>query len=228
MSSSKAAKAFHVFWEIINRERVVWPQKKELLSRARRVAALKRAGYNLFRLPSRAVFIDLLTDSGTARMSEAQWLSMFRGDESYAGSESWFRLRKKIQEVFTFSYVLPVHQGRAAERVFFEATLKPQKNIIVGNTPFDTTRYWIETCGGKVVDCLCAANYDDPEQAPFFGNVDLQKLESALKAHRGAVACMLITITCNSAGGQPVSFENIRAARKLAKRYGIPLFLDAA
>ncbi|MDO8558048.1 MAG: tryptophanase [bacterium] len=229
MLSKKARKAFHAFWKIANAEQAIWPQKRKLLSRKDRESTLESAGYNLFRIPSHAVYIDLLTDSGTSRMSEAQWMGMLEGDESYAGSESWKRLKQKIQDVFGFPYVLPVHQGRAGERVFFETVISPRQKYVIGNTPFDTTRHWIERSGGEVIDCLPGPkNFYDWRRDPFFGDMDLEKFSKALRAHAKKIACVLITITCNSAGGHPVGLENIRRARKLTEKYGVPLFLDAA
>ena len=229
MLSKKARKAFRVFWKIANAERAMWPQRRELLARKDRESTLAGAGLNLFRIPSHAVYIDLLTDSGTSRMSEAQWLAMLEGDESYAGSESWERLKQKVQDVFGFPRVLPVHQGRAGERIFFETIMRRGKKYVVGNTPFDTTRYWIEQSGGEVVDCLHdLEGFYDRTRAPFFGDIDLEKFSRALRAHAGKVACVLVTITCNSAGGHPVHIGNIRHAKKIAARYGVPLFLDAA
>lgn len=220
--------AFAEWWRMAHKLGLIWPQPRTLLSAEERGQALREAGLNVFRLPSEAVFIDLLTDSGTGRMSMEQWLAMLKGDESYAGSASWQRFRVKIQEVFGFPHVLPVHQGRAAERIFFETVLKDRKKYVAGNAPFDTTRHWIEHYGGAVADFTSRQAWSDTPQ-PFKGNADTKRLERFLSRHSHETSCLLITITCNSIGGQPVAIDNIRAVRDLARRHGkIPLFLDAA
>lgn len=224
----KVDKLIDEFFFQLEKNGLIWPQKKILLRRPRRELVILEAGLNLFQLHAHDVYIDLLTDSGTAKMSKAQWLAMLTGDESYAGSSSWkHRLEPQIKCVFGFPYIIPVHQGRAAERLFFEKIISRQKKYVLGNTPFDTTRHWIENSGGVVVDCI--ENRSLPDfPLPFQGNVNLEKLEKTLKKYHEKTACILITITCNSAGGQPVHFKNICKAKELALQYKMPLFLDAA
>jgi len=191
----------------------------------RRVYA-KEAGYNLFQIRAENVLIDLLTDSGTGAMSRDQWAAMQRGDESYAGSPSYFIFRDAVQHLFPFTHVIPVHQGRAAERIIFGVVGGAGK-VIPSNTHFDTTRANIEATGAEAVDLVIAEANDPVLQHPFKGNMDVAKLD-ALLAERGAdVPVVFITITNNSGGGQPVSMENLRAVRAVCDKYGKMLFLDA-
>jgi len=191
----------------------------------RRVYA-KEAGYNLFQIRAEDVLIDLLTDSGTGAMSRDQWAAMQRGDESYAGSPSYFIFRDAVQHLFPFTHVIPVHQGRAAERIIFGVVGGAGK-VIPSNTHFDTTRANIEATGAEAVDLVIAEANDPVLQHPFKGNMDVAKLD-ALLAERGAdVPVVFITITNNSGGGQPVSMENLRAVRAVCDKYGKMLFLDA-
>ncbi len=197
-------------------------------SREQRLQWIKEADYNLFNLSSEKVYIDLLTDSGTGAMSDVQWAAMLTGDESYAGSKSFIRLKETIQSITGFTYVLPTHQGRAAENVLFSATVK-EGDFIPGNAHFDTTKGHIEFRRAHAVDCTIDEAFDTNTMHPFKGNLDLNKLEKVLKTHpRENIPFVIVTITCNSSGGQPVSMENIRQVSGLCKKYGIPVIFDAA
>jgi tryptophanase len=196
-------------------------------TRRQREAHLQAAGYNLFRLASEEVLIDLLTDSGTGAMSSEQWAGMMRGDEAYAGSSSFARFESVIRELTGYKHVIPTHQGRAAERILFGVTSGPGK-VIPGNHHFDTTRANIEATGAEALDLPCEEAADATRPAPFKGNIDLTRLEALLKDRARDVPLCIITVTDNSGGGQPVSLENLRHARKLLDRYGVPLLLDAA
>jgi tryptophanase len=191
----------------------------------RRVFA-KEAGYNLFQLEARHVLIDLLTDSGTGAMSRDQWAAMQRGDESYAGSPSYFVFRDAVQNLFPFTHVIPVHQGRAAERIIF-GVLGGAGKVIPSNTHFDTTRANIEATGAEAVDLVGDEANDPTSQHPFKGNMDVAKLEALLAERAADVPVVFITITNNSGGGQPVSMENLREVSRVCHRYGKMLFLDA-
>ncbi|RMF55036.1 tryptophanase [Candidatus Woesearchaeota archaeon] len=196
-----------------------------LLPKSERIKRIKRAGYNIFKLRASSIFIDLLTDSGTGAMSQEQWSAMMKGDESYAGSESFFRFEKAVKEVLGFPFVVPCHQGRGAERVFDRVMIKAGQ-AVPGNTHFDTTKAHIEYRKGKAVDCTISEAFDPETDHPFKGNVDLKKLEFSLK--NDDVAYVLLTCTCNSIGGQPVSMANIKAVSRLARKYKKPLFMDGA
>ena len=198
-----------------------------MTSRDERAAFLKEAGYNLFRLASANVLIDLLTDSGTGAMSSEQWAGMMRGDEAYAGSSSFFRFEKAIRELTGFQHVIPTHQGRAAERILFSVTSGPGK-VIPGNHHFDTTRANIEVTGAEAIDLPCDEAADPSLSAPFKGNIDLKRLESLLQERSQQVPMCIITLTDNTGGGQPVSLRNLRDARALLNQHGVPLILDAA
>jgi tryptophanase len=186
---------------------------------------LAEAGYNLFRLPADRVLIDLLTDSGTSAMSASQWGAMMAGDESYAGARSWFRFEEAVQRVFGFPHVVPTHQGRAAERILFGCTVQ-RGDVVPNNGHFDTTRANIEYLGGAAVDLPCAAAADPTADEPFKGNMDLEALEKLLVDRADAVPLVMLTITNNTGGGQPVSMANIRATAELAQRFGKPFYLD--
>lgn len=188
---------------------------------------IRSAGYNVFNLKSDQVFIDFLTDSGTGAMSDRQWAAMMSGDESYAGSRSFHELRETVMELTGFEYLLPTHQGRAAENVLFSVLLK-EGQLVPGNAHFDTTKGHIEFRNAIAVDCTVDEAYDTTNPHPFKGNVDTVKLEALLKESADRVSFILITATCNTAGGQPVSMENMRQVRSLADRYGKLLFIDAA
>lgn len=198
-----------------------------MTSRGERAIFLKEAGYNLFRLASANVLIDLLTDSGTGAMSSEQWAGMMRGDEAYAGSSSFYRFEKAIKELTGFQHVIPTHQGRAAERILFSVTSGPGK-VIPGNHHFDTTRANIEVTGAEALDLPCREAADPSLSAPFKGNIDLERLESLLQKRAQQVPMCIITLTDNTGGGQPVSLRNLRDARTLLNQHGVPLILDAA
>ncbi|HSR53378.1 MAG TPA: tryptophanase [Acidobacteriota bacterium] len=197
-----------------------------LTDREERERLLEEAGYNLFRVPSDAILIDLLTDSGTGAMSSAQWAAMMRGDESYAGSPSFRRFESTVKEIFGFKHVIPTHQGRAAERIL-AATLVNEGDVVPNNTHFDTTRANIEARGAQALDLPCPQSRDLQAEHPFKGNIDLEKLEEALEEYAGRIPFVMMTVTNNSAGGQPVSMENIRSASQMCRQRGIPFYLDA-
>ncbi|MDY0060156.1 MAG: tryptophanase [Myxococcota bacterium] len=188
---------------------------------------LAEADYNLFRLPARHVLIDLLTDSGTNAMSAEQWAGVMRGDESYAGAESFYRFQGTIRDLTGCEHVIPAHQGRAAERIVFGELLRPG-DLVVGNTHFDTTRANIEHQGAEALDLPCAeaAQLDLP--APFKGDINLSRLEQVLREKGSRVRMVLLTLTNNSGGGQPLSLANAKAAAELCRRFGVPLWFDAA
>jgi tryptophanase len=197
------------------------------ISRTARTLALIEAGYNPFRLKAEQVLIDLLTDSGTSAMSAAQWGAMHIGDEAYAGSRSFFKFEHAAREITGFKHILPVHQGRAAERILFGMVCKPG-DVVPSNSHFDTTRANIEARGAEARDLLIAEGRCPSADHPFKGNVDLARLEATILNHGvERVPLCMITITNNAGGGQPVSMANIRAVSQLCHRYGIPLFLDA-
>jgi tryptophanase len=197
-------------------------------TRQERERWIKDASFNLFNLRSEQVTIDLLTDSGTGAMSDRQWSAMMVGDESYAGASSYFNLKNAIEEITGFRYFLPVHQGRAAENVLFSVLVK-EGDIVPGNSHFDTTKGHIEFRKAIPVDCTVDAASDFSSPEPFKGNVDTDKLEAILKSYpKEKIACIIVTITNNSAGGQPVSMSNLREIRKLADKYGVKFFLDSA
>lgn len=198
-----------------------------MTSRDEREAKLKEAAYNVFLLPSEDVLIDLLTDSGTSAMSSAQWGAMMRGDESYAGSPSFFRFERAVRDIFGFRHVLPTHQGRAAERILFSVMCKPG-DVVPNNTHFDTTRANVEFVGGSAVDLVIPEGRRPEARHPFKGNMDvaaLGRLISEVGPER--IPLCLITITNNSGGGQPVSMQNVRAVSTLCRTNKIPLYIDA-
>jgi tyrosine phenol-lyase len=197
-------------------------------TREQREKWIEEEGYNLFNLASDRVFIDLLTDSGTGSMSDRQWAEIMMGDESYAGSQSYLKLREVVRNTLGFPYFLPTHQGRAAENVLFSILVK-ENNVVPGNSHFDTTKGHIEFRKAHAVDCTIDEAFDINDLHPFKGNIDLNKLEEIYKAHpKENIPFCLITVTCNSSGGQPVSMENIKAVKALSDQYGIPVFFDAA
>lgn len=197
-------------------------------TRAQREQALRRVGYNPFHLPAADVTIDLLSDSGTGAVSAQQCAAGAVGDESYAGSRSWYRFRDVVAELTGYPHVLPVHQGRAAERILFGALLRPGQ-ICVSNTHFDTTRGNVERIGATALDLPCAEAADLDSHEPFKGDIDIAALAELLSGPDGArVGLVLMTITNNGGGGQPVSIANLTAAGELCRRHGVPYFLDAA
>lgn len=192
---------------------------------AERQAFLRAANYNLFTLKSDDVLIDLLTDSGTSAMSAAQWGALQRGDESYAGSPSFFRFEAAVQDLMPFRHVIPTHQGRAAEAILFSLIGGPGRKI-PSNTHFDTTRGNIESGGAEAHDLLIAEGRRPDADHPFKGNMDIDALEAFLARHGDAVPCVMLTVTNNAGGGQPVSLANIRAVAETARRHGKPFFID--
>jgi len=197
-------------------------------TKEQRLKWIKKANYNLFNLSSDKVFVDLLTDSGTGAMSDKQWAEMMIGDESYAGSSSFLKLKKTVKKITGFKYFLPTHQGRAAENVLFSVLVK-EGDFVPGNSHFDTTKGHIEFRKATAVDCTIDEAFDTSIIHPFKGNVDLGKLEKVFKSHpKEKIPFVILTITCNSAGGQPVSVQNTREVSELCKQYGIPLYFDAA
>jgi tryptophanase len=191
-----------------------------------RDAALEAAGYNLFNLHADEVLIDLLTDSGTGAMSRDQWAAIQHGDESYAGSPSWFAFLDAVRDLFPFRHVIPTHQGRAAEKILFTVLGGPGR-VVPNNTHFDTTRANVEATGADAVDLVIEAGRDPAAIHPFKGNMDVAALDRLLAERRGDVPVVFVTVTNNSGGGQPVSLENLRAVREACDRHGVPLFLDA-
>lgn len=197
-------------------------------TREEREQWLKDANYNLFNLKSSQVFIDLLTDSGTGAMSDRQWGALMTGDESYAGSRSFEQLHQTVQKITGFKYLLPTHQGRAAENVLFSVLVK-DGDVIPGNSHFDTTKGHIEFRKAHAIDCTIDEAFDINDLHPFKGNINLEKLEEVYKSHpKEKIPFCLITITCNSSGGQPVSLENMKAVKELSDKYGVPVFFDSA
>jgi tryptophanase len=196
-------------------------------TREYRIKRIKEVGYNQFLLKSNDVVIDLLTDSGTAAMSDHQWAGIMMGDESYAGSVNFQHLQQAIHDIMGFQYTVPAHQGRGAEKILDRALVK-KGQIIPGNIHFDTTKAHIEDVGGRAIDCTIKEIYDPTSTYPFKGNIDLNKLEAAIKPNPANVAYVLITVTCNSGGGQPVSLKNIKEVAKITKKYNCKLFIDAA
>jgi tryptophanase len=196
-------------------------------TREEREKWIREADYNLFRLRSNQVFIDLLTDSGTGAMSDKQWAAMMLGDESYAGASSFEKMKDAIRDILGFEYFLPTHQGRAAENVLFSVLIK-EGDIIPGNSHFDTTKGHIEFRKATALDCTIDEAFDTTLAHPFKGNVDPEKLEKALERYCDRIPFLILTVTCNSSGGQPVSIENLRMVRRLADKYGKPVLFDAA
>lgn len=192
-----------------------------------RLKWIKEANYNLFNLKSDHVFIDLLTDSGTGAMSDKQWSEMMVGDESYAGATSYYKLKNAIKDLLGFEYFLPTHQGRAAENVLFSVLVK-EGNIVPGNSHFDTTKGHIEFRKARAVDCTIDEAFDTTIQHPFKGNVDINKLEKVLIDNGDKVPFIIMTVTNNTAGGQPVSLQNLRDVRALADKYGKKVVFDSA
>jgi tryptophanase len=215
---------------IIEPFRVKSVEPIKFTTRAERAAALEQAGYNVFRLHADDVLIDLLTDSGTGAMSSQQWGALMQGDESYAGSRSFYRFRDVVARLTGFAHIIPTHQGRAAERILFHTQVRAGQ-IVPNNNHFDTTRANIEVEGAEARDLVIAEGRVPSLVHPFKGNVDLAALARLLEEDRTAggrlVPLVMVTITNNSGGGQPVSLENLRGVRHLCDRYGKPFFLDA-
>jgi tryptophanase len=214
------------FSTIIEPFRIHSVEPLRLTTPEERRRALEAAGYNLFAVHADDVLIDLLTDSGTGAMSRDQWSALQHGDESYAGSPSWFRFEAAVRELFPFRHVIPTHQGRAAERILFSVFGGPGK-VVPNNTHFDTTRANVEATGATALDLVIAEGRDPSLLHPFKGNIDCGALEAVLRERGADVPVVFVTITNNTGGGQPVSLANIRQASELCHRYGVPLFLDA-
>jgi tyrosine phenol-lyase len=196
-------------------------------TREERNRLLQEAGYNLFHVPADSVYVDLLTDSGTAAMSDNQWAGLMLGDESYAGSKNYYHFEETVRSIFGYKHVIPTHQGRMAENLLFTTLLKPGM-CVPNNIHFDTTRANVEHQRADALDLVIKEAYDPHCELPFKGNMDLVRLEETItRLGRERIPLVMITITNNSGGGQPVSMENIRQTRVLVNRYGIPLFFDA-
>ena len=197
-------------------------------SRPERETWIKDARYNLFGLKSDQVFIDLLTDSGTGAMSDRQWSAMMLGDESYAGARSYFAMKNTIRNILGFDFFFPTHQGRAAENLLYSAIIR-EGDVLPGNSHFDTTKGHIEYRKASAIDCTIDEAKDTGLEMPFKGNVDLKKLEDVLNAYpKEKIPAVVLTVTNNTAGGQPVSMENIKAVSALCRKYGVMLQIDAA
>ena len=196
-------------------------------TREEREKWIKEAHYNLFQLTADQVYIDCLTDSGTGAMSDRQWAALMMGDEAYAGSRSFFELKDVINRLTGFEYVIPTHQGRAAENVLFSHLVK-EGVVVPGNSHFDTTKGHIESRHATALDCTIDAARDTQLELPFKGNVDIAKLEKALEEHGDKASFIIVTITNNTAGGQPVSMENLREVRRVADKYGKRVIFDSA
>jgi tryptophanase len=197
-------------------------------TREEREKWIEEASYNLFNLKSEQVFIDLLTDSGTGAMSDMQWSELMKGDESYAGATSYYKLKNTIKDILGFDYFLPTHQGRAAENVLF-SVLVGENNVVPGNSHFDTTKGHIEFRKASAIDCTIDEAFDTQVEHPFKGNIDLNKLEEVLKNNsREKIPFVVVTLTCNSSGGQPVSMQNLKDVHKLAKKYDVRVLFDSA
>lgn len=208
-------------WKI----KMVEPIRKS--TRTEREEWLKAANYNVFQLRAEQVYIDCLTDSGTGSMSDRQWSAMMLGDESYAGATSFYKFEETVRRILGLHYVIPTHQGRAAENVLFSFLVK-EGNVIPGNAHFDTTKGHIEARKAFAIDVTTDDAKDAQLEVPFKGNVSLEKLEKVLKENPGNVPFMVLTVTNNTVGGQPVSMENIKATCALCHRYGVPVVMDSA
>jgi tryptophanase len=207
------------------RIKVVEPLR--MTTRDERERILREAHFNVFDIRARDVLIDLLTDSGTGAMSSEQWAGIMRGDESYAGAESFFRFRDVVRALTGFEHILPTHQGRAAERILFELVGGPGK-VVPNNSHFDTTRANVEHSGAEAVDLPVPEAKDPSRRHPFKGNMDVGKLEDLIaRVGPERIPLVMVTVTNNSAGGQPVSLENLKAVRAVCDRHGLPMFLDA-
>lgn len=200
----------------------------KVLTREERIQKIKEANYNVFSLAAEDCYIDLLTDSGTGAMSANQWAGIMLGDESYSGSKSYFKLQESAKDIFGYEFIQPVHQGRAAEKVVMPILLGEGK-VSISNMHFDTTRAHVEIAGARAVDCVVPEALDTESFAPFKGNMDNGRLVRLIEEYgKENVGAIIITVTNNSAGGQPVSIENIKETSRIAKAYGIKVIIDAA
>lgn len=200
-----------------------------MIPREDRIRALTEAGNNPFLLKSDDVYIDLLTDSGTGAMSDRQWSAMMLGDEAYAGSRSFYKVKSAVKDIFDYEHVIPTHQGRGAEQVLFPHLIKQKGQYVLGNMHFDTTMAWIELNGAVPVNFVIEEAFDTEKEHPFKGNFDLDRMERFI-IEKGAenIAFVIVTVTCNSAGGQPVSMENVRGVKRIADKYGLKINFDSA
>ena len=196
-------------------------------TRAQRKSFLKKADYNIFFVKAADIMVDLLTDSGTGAMTDRQWGALMMGDESYAGSRSFYRLKDTVNRLFGFPYVLPTHQGRAGEHILMKVLAKPG-DLIPGNHHFDTTGAHIDLRGAEGINLVVEEAWDLDDLSPFKGNIDLDKLEKVLKKEKKRIPFVLMTLTCNSVGGQPVSMDNLKATKELCDKYKKPLYIDGA
>ena len=205
--------------------RIKMVEEMKLLPREERATLVKEAGFNVFQLKADDIYIDLLTDSGTSAMSDAQWAAMLMTKQAYAGSNSYYMLEKAVKAIFGFEFFVPVHQGRGGEHILFSNMVKPG-NIVPNNSHFDTTRANIKFIGGIPRDFVIEDTFDTENNMPFGGNMDIGKLEDCVEKNRENIPLIMTTITNNTVGGQPVSMENIRKTSEVAKKYGIPFFID--
>lgn len=203
-------------------------EKIQLISKEERMARIREAGYNQFGLKGKDVFIDLLTDSGTGAMSDYQWAGMMLGDESYAGGRNFYHLEETVEQIIGYRYMVPTHQGRGAENVLFPLLIKPGQYVL-NNMHFDTTKAHVELKGGRAINLVIQDAYDTQKEHPFKGNFDVAALKQFIE-EKGVknIAFVMITVTCNSAGGQPVAMENIKEVSALAKSYGLKVVFDSA
>ncbi len=208
--------------------RIKMVESLKLVDKAQRDKLIREAGFNVFRLPAETIFIDLLTDSGTSAMSDRQWAGMMMGDESYAGCRNFYHLKDVVSEITGYEFLLPAHQGRAAENIFF-STLLSEGDVVPNNIHFDTTRANVEFLGAKALDCVIDDALNPATEHPFKGNMEPNKLEAAIEKYGTArIPVVMLTITNNSGGGQPVSMQNIRQISEICHAHKIPLFFDAA
>ena len=201
----------------------------KLISKEERIKSLERAGYNPFRLRSEEVYIDLLTDSGTGAMSHFQWAALMQGDESYAGSKSFYHLEKVVKEITGYKYIIPAHQGRGAEQVVIPELITKENMVFISNLHFDTTRANVEIAGARAIDCVISECFETEKFHPFKGNFDIERLKEIIKEKgKENIAGIIMTITNNSAGGQPVSMSNMKKVSLIAKENGIRVIIDGA
>ena len=219
----------------MNRKYVAPPYRIKMVepikvtTREERIGFLEKAGHNPFSLRSEDVYIDLLTDSGTGAMSQYQWAALMQGDEAYAGSRSFYKLEKVVKDITGYNYVIPAHQGRGAEQVVLPQLVTKKGMYFISNMHFDTTRAHVELAGARALDCTISEAFDTTTYHPFKGNFDLIELERLiLEKGQENIAGMIMTITNNSAGGQPVSMANMKAAHDIARKYGITILIDGA
>jgi tryptophanase len=206
------------------RIKVVEPIRR--VTREERERLIRDAGLNIFAVPADSIYVDLLTDSGTSAMSDRQWSGLMLGDESYAGSRNFFHFRDAVRDIFGYEHVIPTHQGRVAENLLFSTLLKPG-DVVPNNIHFDTTRANVEHQRAEAVDLVIDEGLDPQSTHPFKGNLDPQKLDRVLTEKQGRVPLVMITVTNNSGGGQPVSIANVRQVREVCRRHGVPLIFDA-